>query len=63
MIDPRLVVFRRDPAATAYPSAPFSPSEAYPEYPFAAAEGGLSLAPNPVYALFRETLAGLGLDR
>jgi uncharacterized protein (DUF362 family) len=63
MIDPRLVVFRRDPAATAYPPPPFSPSEAYPEYPFAAAPGGLSAAPNPVYALFRDTLQGLGLDR
>ena len=28
MTDPRLVVFRRDPAATAYPPPPFSPSEA-----------------------------------
>ena len=63
MIDPRLVVFRRDPAATAYPPPPFSPSEAFPEYPFAAADGGLSRVANPVYALFRETLAGLGLDR
>ncbi len=63
MTDPRLVVFRRDPTVTAYPPPPFSPSEAYPEYPFAAAEGGLSRAPNPVYGLFRETLAGLGLDR
>jgi uncharacterized protein (DUF362 family) len=63
MIDPRLVVFRRDPAATAYPPPPFSPSEAYPEYRFAAAPGGLAREPNRVYALFRETLAGLGLDR
>ncbi len=63
MIDPRTVVFCRDPSALAYPEAPFSPGEAYPEYPFAAAPGGVAASPNPVYALFRGTLFALGLDR
>jgi hypothetical protein len=63
MIDPRLVVLRRDPSATGYPTHPFSPSEAYPEYRWAAAPGGIAREPNRVYALFRETLHGLGLDR
>jgi uncharacterized protein (DUF362 family) len=52
----------RDPHARAYPAAPFSPHEAYPEYPFASAPGGLAAAPNPVYALVRDTLHRLGLD-
>ncbi len=63
MTDPRLVVLRRDPSATQYPAPPFSPSEAYPEYRWAAAPGGIAREPNRVYALFRETLHGLGLDR
>lgn len=63
MIDPRRVVFLRDQDALSYPDAPFSPGEAYPEYPFAGAPGGVSTVPNPIYALFRETLAALGLDR
>ncbi len=63
MTDPRRVVFRRDPSVAGYPAPPYSPGEAYPEYRFAAAPGGVAAAPNPVYALFRDTLAGLGLDR
>jgi len=61
MVDPRRVVLCRDPRA-AYPVAPFSPSTAWPEYPFAGAPGGIASAPNSVYALFRETLFRLGLD-
>jgi len=63
MTDPCRVVFRRDPEAVVYPDPPFSPSEAYPEYRWAAAPGGIAREPNRVYALFRETLYGLGLDR
>ena len=63
MTDPRRVVLRRDPTLGAYPAPPFSPSEAYPEYRFAGAPGGIAAAPNRVYGLFRETLLGLGLDR
>jgi len=62
MLSPRCVVFCRDASLSRYPDAPFSPSVAYPEYPFAGAPGGLSAAPNPVYGLFRETLRRLGLD-
>lgn len=62
MFDPRRVVMCRDAQAVSYPRAPFSPHEAYPEYPFARVPGGLSSEPNRVYALVRETLHRLGLD-
>lgn len=43
-----------------YPEvAPFSPSEAYPEYPF---PGCLSVSVNPVYAGVRRLFLTLGLD-
>ncbi|MGH7726575.1 MAG: DUF362 domain-containing protein [Candidatus Eiseniibacteriota bacterium] len=63
MIDPRTVVFCRDPNALTYPESPFSPGEVYPEYPFANVAGGIAATPNPVYALFRGALFALGLDR
>ena len=42
----------------AYPSPPFSPHEAYPEYPFR----DLSPSPNLVYGMVREALKRLKLD-
>ena len=45
----------------AYPpvsAAPYAPGETYPEFPLLAA----AAEPNPVFALVRETLRGLGLD-
>ncbi|MBX3052993.1 MAG: DUF362 domain-containing protein [Caldilineaceae bacterium] len=48
-------------AEAEYPSqAPYHPSEAYPEYPFASA---LSSAPNLVYAGVRQLFYDLGFDR
>ena len=45
-----------------YPrSAPFDPSESYPEYPYP--DGKLSAEPNAAYTGVREALALLGLDR
>ena len=41
-----------------YPSAPFSPGERYPEYPFQS----IATSPNHVYALVRDCLRRLGLD-
>src|SRR5438552_1696607 len=44
-----------------YPTpCPFHPEQAYPEYPFGAANIS---APNPVYEAVRQGLALLGLDR
>ena len=46
--------------AVCYPEPPFSPSEAYPEYPFPVE--ALSGAPNTVYAAVRKALYLTGLD-
>ncbi len=53
------VALRRDPDSRYPDTAPFHPSEAYPEWPDAA----VGQEPNPVYALVRDVLADLGLDR
>ncbi len=57
--DARLVAVARGPHR--YETAPpFSPEEAWPEYPFGAQT--LGTQPNPVYAAVREALRLLGLD-
>src|SRR5262245_6232701 len=50
-----------DTGSTQYPSAPFDPSDSYPEYPFARL-GRVSEQHNPVYASMRLMLRDLGLD-
>ncbi|MCL5126438.1 MAG: DUF362 domain-containing protein [Deltaproteobacteria bacterium] len=53
----RIVALAQNQLA-AYPNAPFSPGERYPEYPF----DDISNSPNVVYRLVRQCLARLGLD-
>src|ERR1041384_8204735 len=50
-----------DTHTSRYPTAPFDPSETYPEYPFAHL-GRVSEQHNPVYASVRLMLRDLGLD-
>ena len=57
----RRVAVARNPEVLVYPpleAAPFHPSEAYPEY-----HGPRASSPNHAYALVRESLVELGLDR
>ena len=56
--DPRHVAVVRTSDVRDPDAAPFSPSEAYPEYEF----GDLSSKPNPAYAAVRRCLMVAGLD-